>query len=329
MKFVQLAKSLKEEGLKNIYLVEGAEAYFRDHAVSSIRAACALTQPELNDIRYEGETLKGERLTAFVSELFTLPFFDERRLVRVYEFYPTDREWENALKAYAGAPCSSTVLVIVNTGNSGGKRAELKRKSGIEYVDCGKETEEMLSRWLFGVVKRANLTIDGDAGSLMVRFCNFDAARMSLEVKKLSLLLGEGGCITRRVVEENVAKDVEYKVYELTQAASRGNFSAFSEILHDLMEKGFDENAALSSLTAHYRTLTEVAGMKGSDADVGKALGLNPYVVKKDREVISRLGKARAQEQYLRLYELTAGMRGGLYTKSGALSAAITKIFFG
>ena len=151
---------------------------------------------------------------------------------------------------------------------------------------------------------------------------------MNLEVKKLALLLGEGGKITREVVEEHVAKDVEYKIYELTQAASRGNHSAFSEILHDLMEKGFDENAALSALTAHYRALAEIAEMKGSDAEVGKALGLNPYVVKKDREVIARLGKARAAELYLRLYELTAGMRSGLYTKSGALSAAVAKIFF-
>ena len=61
MKFVQLAKSLKE-GLAPVYLIEGEEAYFRDHAVAAVRAACGIANPMLNDVRYEGETLKGEAL---------------------------------------------------------------------------------------------------------------------------------------------------------------------------------------------------------------------------------------------------------------------------
>ena len=77
MKFVQLSKSLQEV-LQAIYLVEGEEAYFREHAVKSIREACALSQPMLNDVRVEGETLKGDRLVSFRDELYALPFFDEK-----------------------------------------------------------------------------------------------------------------------------------------------------------------------------------------------------------------------------------------------------------
>ena len=59
MKFVELAKSLKE-GVAPVYLVEGEESYFRDHAVESIRAACHIANPALNDARYEGDALKGD-----------------------------------------------------------------------------------------------------------------------------------------------------------------------------------------------------------------------------------------------------------------------------
>lgn len=327
MKFVQLAKTLKEEGLAPIYLIEGDEAYFRDHAVRQIREACALMQPSLNDVRYEGETVKGEKLSALAAELQTLPFFDAKRLVRLYEFYPTEREWEQLLKPYAAAPCETTVLVIVNTG-SGKRGVDLKRKSGITYIDCSKEEPETLARWLYGVAKRAGVAIDGDAANLMVQYCNFDAARMSLEVKKLKEML-EDGHVTRAVVEEYVAKDVDYKIYELTNAVARGDRSSFFEILHDLMEKGYDENAALSTLTSHFRSLSEIAGMRGTDAEVANALNMKAYPVKKNREALSKLGSVRAQELYLQLYGLSAGMRSGLYSKSGALSAAIAKIFFG
>ena len=330
MKFVQLAASLKE-GLAPIYLVDGEEAYFRDHAVESIKKACALTQPALNETRVEGETLKGDKLTSFVSSLNTLPFFDEKRFVRVYDFYPTEKEWETVLAPYAKDPCPTTVLVIVNGGFGGKKQnlAALRRKGGVVHVDCSRESEEMLARWLFGVLKKRGLLADGDALTQMVRYCNFDAARMHREAEKLVLLLGEGGRLTREVVEEYVAKDVEYKIYELTQAASRKNFSLFSQILHELMEKGYDEYAALSSLAAHYRTLYEITSLEGTDREVAATLSMQPYAVQKSREAAARLGTKRVKELYEALYTLSSGAKSGDYTKQGALFSAIAKIFFG
>ncbi len=327
MKFVQLAKSLEEE-LSPVYLVDGEEIYFRDRAVRAIREKCAVTMPELNEIRYEGETLKGEKLVSFVSDLNTLPFFDERRLVRVYDFYPTEKEWETYLRAYAENPCPTTVLVIVNGGKKA-NTADLKKKKGVVYVDCSREGEEALSKWLNGVIRRKGMKIDGDAVALMVRYCNFDAARMSRECEKLALLLGEGGRVTRNVVEEYIAKDVEYKIYELTQAASRRNGAAFQEILHDLLEKGYDEYAVLSSLLSHYRTLYEISSMGGTDAQISAALGIKPYAVQKNREAASRIGKERVRELYEELYALSAGAKSGGYTKYGALFAAVAKIFCG
>ncbi len=327
MKFVQLAKSIKE-GLEAVYLVEGEETYFRDHAVNSIRAACALTQPALNDVRIEGETLKGDKLSSFRDDLYALPFFDERRLVRVYGFYPTEREWETVMKAYCEKPCPSTTLVLVNAGKKAGA-ADLKRKKGVCYVDCSREDEETLARWLFGVMRRAGLQADADAAALMVRYCACNAARMKKETEKLALLIGEGGRVTRAVVEENVAKDVEYKIYELTQAASRRNGTAFWEILSDLTQKGYDENAVLAALTSHFRTLGEISRMEGTDAEVGEALGIKPYAVKKNRELISLLGGARVRALYMQLFGLSCGARNGSYGKANALSCAIGKIFFG
>ncbi len=326
MKFTELSKSLKET-LFPIYLIEGEEAYFRAHAVKSIRAACGLSQPLLNDVREEGETLKGDRLAAFRDSLYAMPFFDEWRLVRVYDFYPTEREWESVFKNYAAAPCPSTVLLIVNGGKKAGA-CDLKKKKGVTFVDCARANEETLQKWLFSLMRREGLLPESDAVELMVRYCALNAARLKKETDKLKLLLGEGGRVTCAAVEEHIERDTEYKVYELTQAASAGNFTAFSEILSDLMKKGFDENAALSALLSHYRTLSEISEMSGSDGEIAAALGMNPYAVKKNRELIARLKKDRVQRRFRALYELSCKMRGGLLTKTGALDAAVAKIFF-
>ncbi len=323
MKFVQLAKSL-QEGLQPVYLIEGEEIYFREHAVKSIREACALSQPLLNDMRFEGEDLKGDKLSAFKDGLYELPFLDERRLVRVYEFYPSERDWE-VLARYAEAPSPTTVLVIVNGGKKG---SELKKKKGLVYVDCSRADKDTLSRWLFGLMRKQGLRPEGDAVELMVTYCAQDAARMRRETEKLRLLLGDGGVVSRAEVEEYIAQDAEYKIYELTQAASKGNFTRFSEILFDLLEKGYDENAVLSSLTSHFKTLLETVRVRGSDEETGKALGLHPYAVRSDREIARRLGQRRTEEIYLSCHRLLSGLRSGQYYKTGALAAAIAQIFF-
>lgn len=328
MKFTRLNTSIKEEGLFPIYLAEGEDAYFRDCTLNALRAACKISQPLLNEAGYEGETLKGDALGTFVGTLYTLPMFDEYRLVRVNGFYPTEREWETYLKAYAEKPCPSTVLVIVNGGKKQGA-ADLKRKKGVTYVDCSYESEETLSRWLFSLMRRMGLAPDADAVSYMVRFCSRDAARMRAEVEKLKTLLGEGGRVTCAVVEENVAKDAEYKIYELTQAASRRNYGVFTEILYDLLKKGFDEIAVLSALTSHFYSLMQILSLRGSDGEIAKVLSMNPYAVKRSRETATRLGERRVREIYKDCYTLSAGAKSGLYGKSGALSSAVAKIFFG
>lgn len=325
MKFVQLANSLKES-IAPVYVIEGEEVYFRDHAVAAIRAACSITQPMLNDVRIEGETIKGD-IVSFRDNLYALPFFDEKRLVRVYEFYPTERDWDNILQGYVQNPCSSTVLLIVNSGKKA-NAADLKKKSGITFVDCGREEEEMLSRWVYALLKRKGLTVSADVADLIVRYCARDAARMRMEAEKLEQLLGKNGTVTREVVEDTIAKDAEYKIYELTQAASKKNADVFWEVLTDLMQKGFDENAIIASLVSHFRTLTEISQLGTTEAETAKILGLKPYAVKKNREIIARLGKESVSQLYSALYCLSCDMKNGRMNKMNAMSVGIDKIFF-
>ena len=326
MKFIELAKNIKEK-LENAYLIEGDDAYFRDGAVKAIKEACRISQPLLNEACFEGETLKGDALSSFLGNLYTAPLFDEKRFVRVNGFYPTEREWEG-LKSYLAKPCPSTVLVIVNDKKKQGG-VDLKRKGGICFVDCSRESEETLCRWLFSLMRREGLVADSDAISYMVRFCAQDAQRMKSETQKLVAILGAGGKVTREVVEEYVPKDTEYKIYELTGAASRKNFDAFEEIMNDLLMKGFDEIAILSALCSHYRTLAEIASSPQNDPSLAQTLNLKPYALTKNKETVARLGGTRVKELYKKLYALSSGSKSGIYNKTGALTAAIANIFFG
>lgn len=323
MKFIEFNKTIKETPYP-VCLIEGEEAYFRERAVEAVRETY-IAQPSLNDVRLDGDALKGDKLVSFRDSLYALPFLSEKRLARAYEFYPTEKEYESVLRKYVENPSSSTILLIVNSKKGA---YDLRKQKGITYVDCSRESEEVLCKWVSGMLRRAGLSSETDAVQRMVQYCSCDAARMKKEIEKLALLLGDGGRVTRETVEEFVNKDVDYKIYELTQAASRKSYAAFTEILDDLLQKGFDENAVLSSLTSHFRTLYDVSVMCGTEEEIAKALGLKPYAVKKNRETAKALGREKTEEYYLALYALSNGVKGGLYGKENALYTAIAKIFF-
>ncbi len=327
MKFLDFSKKI-QEGVAPVYLVEGEEAYFRERVVETLREKY-IAQPSLNDVRLEGEELKGDKLIAFRDGLSVAPFLSEYRMVRVYNFFPTEKEYESVLKGYFENPCPTTLLLIINSvGVKKNGGADFKKKPNVTFVDCGKESEEIVGKWLFGTMRRMNLTADADVVLRMVSYCSCDCARLKKELEKLKLLLGDGGRVTAQVVEEQIVKDVEYKIYELTQAAGRKSFATFSEILFDLLQKGCDEHAVLSSLTSYYRTLYEVSSARGSDSEVAQLFGMKPYAVQKNREQASRMGEERVKQFYLSLYALSCGAKNGEYSKEGALFSAISKIFF-
>lgn len=325
MKFTEFKKSL-DGGVAPVYLLEGEEAYFHASAEKTLRERC-VQQPSLNDVRLEGESLKGDALASFRDSLYVYPFLSEKRLVRVYGLYPTEREYETYLARYFADPCPTTVLLIVNAQKKSGA-ADLKKKPNVTYVDCSRADEDTVCRWITGTTRRAGVKTEGDAALALAQFCSCDMARVSRETEKLMLLVGAGGTVTRAIVEENVYRSAEYKIYEMTQAASRRSFAAFSEILGDLIEKGFDETAALGALASHFRTLYDVSAMSGSDAEIAKALGIKPYAVQKNRETAARFGKERVEAFYLRMYELSCASKSGQMSKESALKEAVAKIFF-
>lgn len=319
MKFTELNKTLKTS-LDPVYLLEGEEAYFSDHAKEQILCACKIAYPALNLVSYEGEAfLKDPTL---FDRLYTLPMFDEKRAVVLSEYYPSEKEFEAHLKPYLDAPSPSCVLLIVNKKKGA---FDLKRR-GATYVDCSRADEETLSRWLFRLFEKLSLKAEPEACELVVRYCAQNAARIRLEAEKLKLLLKEGELVDRTIVEEHIEKDAEYKIYELTQAASRGNFAQFSSILFDLLEKGSDELSLLSALTAHFKTLCYLSRLKCGDEEAAKLLSMKPYAVKKNREILR--GGKNFEPLFQKLYALGCLSREGKVQKRGALLCAIDEIFF-
>ncbi len=326
MKFVLFKNSLKE-GAAPIYLFDGEEEYFKERGEEMLKERF-LGEPSLNYSAFHGETLKGAALSSLVAAAQSFPFMSEKRIVKVTDFYPTEKEYETYLKGYFENPSADTILLIVNSSRPKGK-FDLKKMPNVTYVDCGKADEETVLRWIYTQFRRAGVRADTDCCERVMHYCLGDMSRIAGETEKLIAYAGKGGAVSPEDVDAVVYKDAEYKTYEMTGAFGAGNYAKFLSVQRELMEKGADEGAVLNALCAYLRNLLEILLLKKSDAETARALGMNEYAVKMSRRQANAVGAARVRVCWEYVYAAISGVRSGELTAPAALLKVNAQLFYG
>ena len=323
MKFTELKNDVKN-GARQIYLLEGDDAYFRMKGEEMIKSAF-VEMPELNFSSFDGETLKGGSLTSLTSAIESFPFMAEKRVIKVTGFYPSESEYENYLKrTFENFPPTS-ILIIVNAENK--KGVDLKKKPCVTFVDCNRADEETVAKWAYLTFKRANIIASADACASIARYCLCNMSRVALEVEKLIDYKREG-TLTREEVDELVFKDAEYRMYEMTNAVAGRNFSKFMEIQSELCRKSGDETSVLSGLFSFFKNLLTILLSKDSIADTAKLLKMKEYGVKKSLEQAEAIGEDLLKSYVAVIYSALSDIKSGFCTPQSALQKVNAKIFF-
>lgn len=323
MKFTELKDSIAG-GAKQIYLLEGEDAYFRLKGEQMIKDAF-LEMPELNYSTFEGENLKGSALNSLVAAVKNYPFMAEKRLVKVTDFYPSESEFENFLKPLFEDFPQSAILLIVNHG--GKKGIDLKRKKSVTFVDCGKAEPDSVARWAYISLKRAGIVCSVVACKNLAAYCLYNMSRVAVEVQKL-IDYKVSGELTLAEIDDLVYKDADYRIYEMTSAVVRRDFTKYCTISADLKNKGFDEISILNGLFSYFRNLFSVANSTLSDDRYAQENGMKEFAVKKNREQAYMLG-ANNLENYVNLiYKSIADVKTGLLTPASALQTCENALFF-
>lgn len=330
MKYVEFKKFTDDNGALPIYLFEGEEVYFREKGEALLKSRF-LQEPTLDYIAYDGSALKGEKMKTLVEAVNCFPFLSERRIVRVSEFYPTEKEYEQYLEDLFKNPPKDSILLIVNAGKGKTGSAALAKKPNVTYVDCARSDEETIKKWIYVTCKREGVYADGITCGKLASYCVFDMSRISKETEKLLGYCKATGMerLTDEVVDSLVYPDSEYKIYELANALARKNYSEYMKIIADLSTRGFNETSLLSSLSSYFRGLYEVAQCKGSDREVAAALGIKEYAAKKNREQAAKFTKEELLNLYNAVYGAISAIKCGELTPASALKTVTTRLFFG
>jgi DNA polymerase III subunit delta len=225
--------------------------------------------------------------------------------------------WNAAQKAvvvdYLANPAPAADLVLL--GKKLGAREKLLaavKKSG-EVHNFEQPTGKALVEWIVGHAKRLGLDLPEDIARNLIERCSGDKMRLTSELEKLALYVGEGTA-AREDVEALCPPDVQSNIFAFVDSLAAGDRGKALRLLEDLISTGEPSLRVTYmvrrqfGLVARARALFERGA---SQREVAGELKVPPFVARKLEEQARGLGEGDLERALALVLDLERGLKGG------------------
>lgn len=310
MKFVEFKKSLEE--ISPCYVFYGNDRFLVENAVSNLMTACGENMPELNRSFFTKSTA-----SEYLSAVNTLPFNDKKKLVIVRDFDCQDNDVKQINEYIKNANPDGVLAVVV----SGDKMPKIDGK----LVDCNTLDNEVLKKKIVFELNKRKLSIDEVALQNLIDYCSSQLGKIMQEIEKFKSMRLPNQKITAKHIQDNVSKDENYGIYELTEKLAKKDCEGSLQVLSSYIEDDGGKGV-VARIYNQFRRMLHCALSSESDDEVAAALNVKPYAV----TIARRQGKlfgARALNRICALVgQIDADIKVGNISNENALYLIVFKI---
>lgn len=272
---------LKKKAFKPVYWLEGDEDFFIDQVTKYAEQEIL---PE-SEAGFNLSVLYGKDTdwTQVINTCRRYPMFAEHQVVVLKEAQEM-RQIEK-LEAYVDKPLNSTILVVAYKGkkvDGRTKLAKMLKEKGV-MLTTKKLYDNELPDWTQNMVRGKGFTINNKALILLIDHIGNDLSRLSNEIDKLAINLGERRNITEDDIEQYIGVSKEFNVFELQQAvASRDLYKAIRIINYfEANPKAAPIQLILPSIYNFFSKVLMVFAAPSRDENtIATTLGVNRWFVR-------------------------------------------------
>lgn len=311
MKFIELKRHLKTQLLPS-YVLAGDDSYLMQLA-SEMLYSLVTELSELNISRFSGDTPAEEIVAACEG----YPIMSDRRIVAVTDFLGAP---EPLLK-YLSRPNNCTVLLFIQNSLTSNLTKILPLS---EVVDCARLEEEVIVKWIAQNIEGSGTLISSNGATLLIKYCNRFLSRVDGELKKL-ISYKSGGTIESADVQEMVSPDIEYKIFELSEALVNKDGEKVTNVLNSLSATT-QITSFMGLLYAHFRRLLYCAINKDTPENLATALSVKEYAVKIAIRQAKMFSPVRLKKICDSFHKADFDFKSGLITDNLALETFIFSV---
>ncbi len=294
-------------------LIEGDDDLLKNLAIKKLK-----NQYNIDDLDYL-ELNEDITLDLIESSLEPVPFFSEKRLIVLNEYYPKTKEQKALASLIEKYNNASSILVFCNRDKN-----DTLKKLDVDFVDCNK-CESFLIKYCLDIFSKEKVKIEKEVISKIIDFCSCEAFKVEAECKKLIGFCLDKKEVTAKDVENIVNKDLDYKIYELTDYIAKKQQQKAYQIINDMLGKGEPEHKLFVTIYNHFKRLF-YCKLNSNAVELAEVLGIKEYAVKKAMETANRFTAVTLKDITQRFSEYDYNVKSGKLDIKNALWLSIFKI---
>ena len=274
-----ILNEIKAGDIRPLYFLMGEEAFFIDQ-ISTFIETSVLDETQRG---FDQTTIYGKdtSINAIVSSAKRFPMLAERQVIVVKEAQNLSRTIEDLL-TYVKNPQQTTTLVICYKYKSIDKRKALYKALSKAHVvfESKKIYDSKIPSWISGELQKMNLKITPKASYLLSEFLGNDLAKISNELSKLQLVMGDNDLITPELIQVNIGISKDFNNFELQKAIAQLDQKKAYQIVRYFSENPNQHPMVLTVATLYsfFSKLMILHTVNDRNPKVlSRAIGVNPY----------------------------------------------------
>ena len=276
----ELIDDIKNGIFRHVYLLYGEESYLKLLWRDRLQKALI---PEENSMNLNIFSGKGISEAAVIDQAETVPFFSDRRVIRLDNTGLFSSQTE-LLPAYLEQLPDYLVLIFTETEID--KRNRLF-KAVSKYGYCAEFKEQSsvtIEKWILQLIGPSGLKIRKSNMDFLISRTGTDMSRVLLETDKLIHYCEGQEEITREAIEKVTTEQPENHIFEMISAVTEKQYRTAMKLYADLLAMKEPPLRILYLVGLQYNRLLMIHELdesgKGAQ-EMASEIGISPYAVKK------------------------------------------------
>jgi len=271
--------------------------------------------------------LAGAKLTVseFVKNVFTAPFFGNKRLVIINNFLLecTDPDLKKTISSELAKIPETSIVIFADAGKPDKRESIFKNLTKLATTKAYDEPTDLdIKRFIEITVTENKFKIETAASFQLGLFCGRDYWRIENELQKLISFAKYQN--NNSIVESDVLELVQpinnFMIFDLTDALADRNVKKAIKIYYSMLKGGEEENKVFNMIIYHIRNMILVNSViENSESQIAKTTSLHPYVVKKIIFSLRKFEESKLHQLYKKLSDIDWKIKNGFLDISTAL----------
>lgn len=317
-------EDIKNRQFNRVYLFTGEESYLRNQYSKKLRDAIAGDSADLNVCEYSGNSIDVNEVIDYAE---TAPFMGEYRVIFISDsnLFSTQQD---ALADYIKAIPETTTIIFSQEEVDKKRRLYKAIKDNGRIIECQRQTEDMLAKWIMSKLKADNKEITSGALRLFLNRVGDDMEVIQTELEKLICYTMNKSGITEADVMTICSERIQDKVFEMLDLMSTGDQKRALSLYHDLLTLKVEPIKILVLIARQYNLLFQIKSLRKRGADkktMASVAKVSPYFVDKYISISNRYSENALRDAMEMCAEHDQAFKSGRLNDTMAVELLIVK----